>query len=108
MPESSELSERICRPFQFHTVFGVVGDEVVLDGEHVGVHDGGALEVEPEVVAELAELLVVRLGSPVDAGEAAVLVLLARILLHHQRRQAPQGAGAVDPELPRSIVIQNL
>ena len=86
----------------------MVGDKVVLDGEHVGVDDGGALEVEPEVVTELAELLVVRLGSPVDAGEAAVLVLLALILLHHQRRQAPQGAGAVDPELPRSIVIQNL
>jgi hypothetical protein len=37
-----------------------------------------------------------------------VLVLLALILLHHQRRQAPQGAGPVDPELPRSIVIQDL
>lgn len=86
----------------------MVGDEVVLDGEHVGVHDGGALEVEPEVVAELAELLVVRLGSSVDAGDAAVLVLLGPFLLHHQRRQAPQGARAMDPELPRSIVIQNL
>jgi hypothetical protein len=86
----------------------VVGDEVVLDGEHVGVDDGGALEVEAEVVAELAELPVERLGGPVDAGEAAVLVLLALRLLHHQRRQAPQGARAVDPELPRSVVVQDL
>jgi hypothetical protein len=94
-------------PTEFHTVFGVVGDEVVLDGEHVGVHDGGALEVEPHLVAELAQLLVVRLGRPVDAGEAAVRVVLA-LLPHHQRRQAAQGAGAVDPELPRAIVVQNL
>jgi hypothetical protein len=93
--------------FPFHTVFGVVGDKAVLDGKHVGVHDGGVLEVEPHVVAELAELLVVRLGGPVDAGEAAVRVVLA-LLLHHQCRQAPQGAGAVDPELPRAIVVENL
>ena len=86
----------------------MVGDEVVLDGEHVGVHDGGVLEVEPHVVAELAQLLVVRLGGPVDAGEAAVRVVLALLLLHHQCRQAPQGAGAVDPELPRAVVVQNL
>ena len=85
----------------------MVGNEVVLDGEHVGVHDGGVLEVEPHVVAELAQLLVVRLGGPVDAGEAAVRVVLA-LLLHHQCRQAPQGAGAVDPELPRAVVVQNL
>jgi hypothetical protein len=36
-----------------------------------------------------------------------VRVVLA-LLLHHQCRQAPQGAGAVDPELPRAIVVENL
>lgn len=86
----------------------MVGDEVVLDGEHVGVHDGGVLEVEPQVVTELAQLLVVRLGGPIDVGKTAMCVVLALLPLHHQCRQAPQGAGAVDPELPRAIVIQNL
>ena len=88
-------------------MFVVVSDKIILDGEHVGVNNGGVLQEEPHVVAEVAQLFVEHLCSLVDAYQAAMLVVLA-LFSHRHRWQAAQGAGAVYPELPRAVVVQNL
>jgi hypothetical protein len=59
------------------TVGGVVGDEVVLDQQHVGVDDGGATQLRPELVAGGAELVVELVGAVVEGLEAAAGVEVA-------------------------------
>jgi hypothetical protein len=90
-----------------HTVFGVVGNKVVLDGKHVGVNNGGVLQEEPHVIAEFTQLLVELLRSLVDAYQAAMLVVIT-LLPHCHSWQAAQGTSAVNPELPGAVVVQNL
>jgi hypothetical protein len=92
------------------TVLGVVGDEVVLDGEHVGEDDGSVGHALPELVASLGELLVEHLGDIVVLLEAAVAVEVTVVVPRNGQllRQAAQRPSPVDPELPRTVRVQSL
>jgi len=86
----------------------VVGDEVVLDEQDVGVDDGDATQVRPELVAGGAELGVELVGAVVEVLEAAGIVEVAVVgpgrgeLLG----QAAERAGAVDPEVVGTVVVE--
>ena len=92
------------------TVGGVVGDEVVLDEQHVGVDDGGAAQLRPELVAGGAELVVELVGAVVEGLEAAAVVEVAVVVPGRGELlgQAAQGAGAVDPEVLGAVVVESL
>jgi hypothetical protein len=92
------------------TVLGVVGDEVVLDDEHVGKDNGGVGHALPELVASLGEPLVEELGDIVVLLEAAVAVEVAVVVPRDGQllRQAAQRPCPVDPELPRPVRVQSL
>ena len=90
------------------TVGGVVGDEVVLDEQDVGADDGGATQLRPEAVAGGAQLGVELVGAVVEGLETAAVVEVAVVgpgrgeLLG----QAAQRAGAVDPEVLGTVVVE--
>jgi hypothetical protein len=92
------------------TVAAVVGDQVVLDGQNVGVDDGGAFELRGESVADGAELAVEFVGTVVECSEAAAVVQVAVVgpSLGELLRKAAQGPGAMDPKVLSSIVVQSL
>ena len=88
----------------------MVGDEVVLDGEHVGKDNGSVGHAMPELVASLGELLVEGPGGVVVLVEAAVAVEVAVVVPWDGQllRQAAQRSCPVDPELPPTVRVQSL
>ena len=88
----------------------MVGDQIVLDGQKVGVDDGGAFELRGEFVADGAELAVELAGTVVECYEAAAVVQIAVVCprLGELLRQAAQGAGAMDPKVLSPVVVQSL
>jgi len=90
------------------TVGGVVGDEVVLDEQDVGVDDGGATQLRPQAVAGGAQLGVKLVGAVVEGLETAAVVEVGVVGPRRGEllRQAAQRAGAVDPEVLGTVVVE--
>ena len=94
------------------TVCAVVCNELVLDGQDVGVDDGCATQLRaPELVAHGAELVVELVGGVVEGLQASAVV--ENVAVVGPRRgellgQAAQRAGAVHPKVLGAVVVQSL
>jgi hypothetical protein len=88
----------------------VVGDEIILDCEHIHEDDGGFLQLPAQVVAGFTQQLIELLGGIVELCEASMLIQVTIVVPRHRklRWQASQRTCPMYPELPRTVLMQCL
>lgn len=91
-------------------MFRVVGNKIILDGEHVHEDDRRACELQAQIIAGFAQQLVEPLGNIVDSCDAAMLVEITINFPPRSKllRQATQCTRSMYPKLLGPILMQSL
>lgn len=89
------------------TIFSVVGDKIILDGEQVRVHKRRVFHLRTQLVAEAAQRCVERNCSSVIGLETAILIKIAVVFPWYGKllRQATQSPRPMYPEVSATVAI---
>jgi hypothetical protein len=103
----SKWSKKI---FCLLTIFGVVGNKVILDGEQICVHYRCIIHLRTKLIAEAAQRCVECNCSSVVGLETAILIKITIILPRYGKllRQATESPCPVYPKVSAPVAIQSL